>query len=206
MKRASKRILGLCLALVMILALSACGSGRQNEADANTLRVFVCADHADEEKGGDAVAERLKELLGDETEVEVFCLASSYDEPGAQSGSGMKIMVSIVSAEVDVILADEANATHDSLVESFYPLTDLLTEDEIAKVGDRALSYMLMDVDDRGNPVEEPLAACGIDITGTGLADGAVASDREMGFFVVANAPNKAASKRLMEAVVQILP
>ena len=98
-----------------------------------------------------------------------------------------------------MIIADELNAARNARSDSFYALSDLFTADEIAALGDRALSYELLD--DEGNPSGEMSPACGVDVTGdSSLVN--VVGNAQVGAFVAGNAPNLENAKDLMRALI----
>ena len=116
-----------------------------------------------------------------------------------QMAGMMKLTMALAAQEVDVIIADELNAARNARSDSFYALSDLLTADEIAALGDRALSYELLD--DEGNPSGEMSPACGVDVTGDSALVHVV-GNAQVGAFVAGNAPNLENAKDLMRALI----
>lgn len=209
MKKSNRRAWIICVALVMALLLTAC-SGSENSASssgstttsAKTLNAAVCAGYASE-AGSTAVAERIKEMLGDDLNVSVTCVSTTSEDPTMQMASIMKVTMGIAAGEIDIVIADEENAARNARSEAFCPLSDLLSEEQIAALGDKALSYDM--VDEEGKPTGERTAVCGIDITGSGITDGVIAGGTNVGLFVVGNAPGMEHCKTLMNKLAESL-
>ena len=193
MKKAAKHILFLCLTIIAALAFTACSGSDKGTSSAGktaakkSVSVYICADYVSEE-GSSAVADRLKERLGGDTEVSITCISTSGADPTMQMGSIMKVSMGLAAGEIDIIIADEDNAARNARSEAFCALSTLLSEEQIAGLGDRALSYEK--VDEEGNTTGEFTEICGIDITDSGIMDGAVPAGTSMGMFVAGNAPN----------------
>lgn len=210
------RRVSLALAMLMLmLALTACGGnteapvttknadGTLSSEKTNVLNVYLCAQYVDE-AAAQELAGQLRESvpgLKDGTyTLNVSCIATgSGEDPTMQMASMMKLTAAMASQEVDVIIADEANAARNARSEAFYALSDLMTADEIAALGERALSYELLD--DMGEPSGEMTPECGVDVSGDSELE-KVFGNARIGAFVAANAPNLENSKDLVRALV----
>lgn len=210
-----KRI-SLAMALVMVmLALTACGGGSEapvttkNEdgtlsaEETQALNVYVCAQYVNADAAQelvDKLNESVESLKDGTYKLEVTCVSTgSGEDPSMQMAGMMKLTMALAAQEVDVIIADELNAARNARSDSFYALSDLFTADEIAALGDRALSYELLD--DEGNPSGEMGPACGVDVTGDSALVNVV-GNAQVGAFVAGNAANLENAKDLMRALI----
>ena len=205
----NRRVSLICMVFVMALLLTACSSseksvssGGSTTAAAKTLNATICAGYVSE-AGSSAVAEQLKEMLGGDVNVSVACISTTSEDPMMQMTSIMKITMGIAAREIDIVIADAENAARNARSEAFCPLSDLLSEEQIAALGDKALSFDMVDED--GKPTGERTSICGIDITDSGITDDVIAGKTNVGLFVVSNAPNMERYKILINTVAENL-
>lgn len=204
MKRLRKISFMLILALVTLL-LSGCSNTNKDEPDANaaqnTLNLVFCASYVDQALA-EAYLNTLKQendiLNSGEMDVSLTVITTSGADPMMQMGGMMKLTAVIASNEVDLILCDEENAARNARSGSFYALNELLCEDEISALGDRALQYAL--IDDEGKPTDEFTAVCGMDVSADEQLK-AVFNQADIGVFVAGNAPHLEAAKAVMKAI-----
>ncbi len=76
----------------------------------------------------------------------------------------MKVSAQIAGEDVDIIISDYENAQRLSNSESFLPLDEVFTPEELAEI-DESLYVSYEQVDDEGNPTGEMLEPTGIDVT-----------------------------------------
>lgn len=215
MKRMRYMALALSMAALLVL-LTACGGGGEEtptttvNADGtlsgeatDTINIYMCAEYLSE----DAANELIDQLTGSldmfsdgGVTVNLTCVATgSGEDPTMQMAGMMKLTAAIAAQEVDIVIADEANAARNARSDTFYALSDLLTEDEITALGANALSYSLLD--DAGEPTGENTPACGVDLSSDARFD-AVFGDVPVGAFVAANSPNLENSKELLRELI----
>ena len=211
------RYIALALSMaVLLMTLTACGGGGEEtptttvNADGtlsgeatDTLNVYMCAEYLNEDAANeliDQLTSSLDMFSDGGVTVNLTCVATgSGEDPTMQMAGMMKLTAAIAAQEVDVVIADEANAARNARSDTFYALSDLLTEDEISALGTNALSYSLLD--DQGEPTGESTPACGVDLSSDTRFD-AVFGDVPVGVFVAANSPNLENSKALLRGLI----
>ena len=177
MKANVKRV-SLLLALVMIMfTFAACGGGETAAPTAvpgedgtlsadktDKLNVYLISTYVDE-NGLDSLKSFISDTLGDDVTIHYdTTFTGDGSDPSVQMAGMMKLTAAIAAKEVDLIIADDTNAARNARSEAFYELSDILTADEISALGDKALSYDMLD--DEGNASGEKTPVYGVDITG----------------------------------------
>lgn len=211
MKANVKRV-SLLLALVMIMfTFAACGGGETAaptvvpgedgtlSADkTDKLNVYLIATYVDE-NGLDSLKSFISDALGDNVTVNYdTTFTGDGSDPSVQMAGMMKLTAAIAAKEVDLIIADDTNAARNARSEAFYELSDILTADEISALGDKALSYDMLD--DEGSASGEKTPVCGVDITGDEVITPAM-SNTSAGAFVAGNAANLENAKTVLKAL-----
>ena len=143
MKANVKRV-SLLLALVMMMfAFAACGGGETAAPTAvpgedgtlsaektNALNVCLISTYVDE-NGLDALKSFISDTLGDDVTVKYDTIfTGDGSDPSVQMAGMMKLTAAIAAKEVDLVIADEANAARNARSEAFYELSNI-TGDEI---------------------------------------------------------------------------
>lgn len=211
MKANVKRV-SLLLALVMIMfTFAACGGGETAAPTAvpgedgtlsadktDKLNVYLIATYVDE-NGLDSLKSFISDTLGDGITVNYdTTFTGDGSDPSVQMAGMMKLTAAIAAKEVDLIIADDTNAARNARSEAFYELSDILTADEISALGDKALSYDMLD--DEGNASGEKAPVCGVDITGDEVITPAMGSSSAAAF-VAGNAANLENAKTVLKAL-----
>ena len=211
MKANVKRV-SLLLALVMIMfTFAACGGGETAAPTAvpgedgtlsadktDKLNVYLIATYVDE-NGLDSLKSFISDTLGDGVTVNYdTTFTGDGSDPSVQMAGMMKLTAAIAAKEVDLIIADDTNAARNARSEAFYELSDILTADEISALGDKALSYEMLD--DEGSASGEKTPVCGVDITGDEVITPAMSSS-SAGVFVAGNAANLENAKTVLKAL-----
>ena len=211
MKANVKRV-SLLLALVMIMfTFAACGGGETAAPTAvpgedgtlsadktDKLNVYLIATYVDE-NGLDSLKSFISDTLGDNVTVNYdTTFTGDGSDPSVQMAGMMKLTAAIAAKEVDLIIADDTNAARNARSEAFYELSDILTADEISALGDKALSYDMLD--DDGSASGEKTPVCGVDITGDEIITPAMSST-SAGAFVAGNAANLENAKTVLKAL-----
>lgn len=211
MKANVKRV-SLLLALVMIMfTFAACGGGETAAPTAvpgedgtlsadktDKLNVYLISTYVDE-NGLDSLKSFISDTLGDDVTINYdTTFTGDGSDPSVQMAGMMKLTAAIAANEVDLIIADDTNAARNARSEAFYELSDILTADEISALGDKALSYDMLD--DEGNASGEKTPVCGVDITGDEVITPAMGSS-SAGAFVVGNAANLENAKTVLKAL-----
>ena len=211
MKANVKRV-SLLLALVMIMfTFAACGGGETAAPTAvpgedgtlsadktDKLNVYLIATYVDE-NGLDSLKSFISDTLGDGVTVNYdTTFTGDGSDPSVQMAGMMKLTAAIAAKEVDLIIADDTNAARNARSEAFYELSDILTADEISALGDKALSYEMLD--DEGSASGEKTPVYGVDITGDEVITPAMSSS-SAGVFVAGNAANLENAKTVLKAL-----
>ena len=211
MKANVKRV-SLLLALVMIMfTFAACGGGETAAPTAvpgedgtlsadktDKLNVYLIATYVDE-NGLDSLKSFISDTLGDGVTVNYdTTFTGDGSDPSVQMAGMMKLTAAIAAKEVDLIIADDTNAARNARSEAFYELSDILTADEISALGDKALSYDMLD--DEGSASGEKTPVCGVDITGDEVITPAMSSS-SVGAFAACNAANLENAKTVLKAL-----
>ena len=211
MKANVKRV-SLLLALVMIMfTFAACGGGETAAPTAvpgedgtlsadktDKLNVYLIAAYVDE-NGLDSLKSFISDTLGDGVTVNYdTTFTGDGSDPSVQMAGMMKLTAAIAAKDVDLIIADDTNAARNARSEAFYELSDILTADEISALGDKALSYEMLD--DEGSASGEKTPVCGVDITGDEVITPAMSSS-SAGVFVAGNAANLENAKTVLKAL-----
>lgn len=210
--KANVQRVSLLLALVMIMfTFAACGGGETAAPTAvpgedgtlsadktDKLNVYLISTYVDE-NGLDSLKSFISDSLGDDVTIHYdTTFTGDGSDPSVQMAGMMKLTAAIAAKEVDLIIADDTNAARNARSEAFYELSDILTADEISALGDKALSYDMLD--DEGNASGEKTPVCGVDITGDEVITPAMGSS-SAGAFVVGNAANLENAKTVLKAL-----
>ena len=211
MKANVKRV-SLLLALVMIMfTFAACGGGETAAPTAvpgedgtlsadktDKLNVYLISTYVDE-NGLDSLKSFISDTLGDDVTIHYdTTFTGDGSDPSVQMAGMMKLTAAIAAKEVDLIIADDTNAARNARSEAFYELSDILTADEISALGDKALSYDMLD--DEGNASGEKTPVYGVDITGDEVITPAMGSSSACAF-VAGNAANLENAKTVLKAL-----
>lgn len=201
----------------MALAFTACGGsgpdapqvtqnpdGTLSAEKSDAINIYMCAEYLSE----DAANELMDELKSSVDALKngaiklntEYIITGDGQDPTMQMAGMMKLGASVAAQEVDILIADDVNAARNARGDTFHPLSDLLTEDEIAKLGKRALAYETVDED--GNLTGTMTPVCGIDLTGDERLR-KIFGDKKVGIFVAGNAPNFENSKIVFEALTE---
>lgn len=119
-------------------------------------------------------------------------LGSSDLDPTAYAAGSVKVSAMVASGEIDVMICDLENAAKHARSETYLPLEDFLSPEELAGYEERLLSFDL--VDDEGNPTGEQTPAYGISMNGSEAFD-SLYGDTDYGIFLIGNADPSELSK-----------
>lgn len=208
-----KQIMMAAMLIAMALMLAACGGdsapaptrspdGTFSGAATDALNIVFCADLLNEEAAQqyvDALTAELDMFKDGAVKVNLACIMTGGDaDPAMQMAGIMKLSAAIAAQEVDVLIADEANAARNARADNFFALSDIMTAGQIAALNVGALSYE--ELNEEGHPAGNMLPACGIDLSADERLQ-AVFGKEQIGAFAVGNAPNLENAKALMNAL-----
>ena len=185
------------LCMFFILGLSGCGGGG-SRGPSPFQAAFLALAMNDQAVAdlGTSLSDRLPELTID-GRAPLFTTMPMGDDQSAggamrmdpMMGMGMTVRFSalIASSEIDVVIANMDNAARFSRSDFFAPLSDILSENEIAQLGDRLLSFELVDIDGTAAVgTGEFTAVVGFDISDNDQIR-EIFGNQEVGIFVIGN-------------------
>lgn len=188
-----------CILFVGILGLisfmSGCGSSTE-ESDSGALKVAFVSPAVDS-KAAETYAQTLVQRDASISNVECtsITMGSSEKDPTGYMAATVQLTGLIASQEIDVIFFDIESAAVDARNDTFYALSDLFTEEELAKMDGKTIDYA--QVDEEGNEISERTAAVGLDVSAEEELTEFMNSD-EIGIFIVGNAPHVDQAKALL--------
>jgi len=169
----TKRILSLSLILVLILTiLTGCSSNKEESTSQSaSLHVVLAMPLATEQDAAalkDALLSAAPELSSESLPLSVTHIATGdteKDPQGAMAGMA-QITTQMMSGEIELMICDSDNARrHGDNGETYIPLSELFTEEEIAELGIVPASVAV--IDDAGNLTDDLSAPCGVDLSGS---------------------------------------
>ena len=150
-----KRIFTFSLILVLLLTLLTGCSSKEETAQKNSLHIVVAAPFATEEQANalkDAIVSAAPELDSEDLPLSVSHIATGDTEKdpyGAMAGMS-QMTVRMMSDEIELLICDADNARrHGDNGETYIPLSELLTEEEIRELNVVPATIPL--IDDAGN-------------------------------------------------------
>jgi hypothetical protein len=127
--------------------------------------------------------------------------SGNFIDPMMAMGSIMRVATTVSNGEIDVFISDFDNAARNARGGLFLPLSDVYTVDDLAALGDRLLSFDILNTDSyEPTPTGEKTPICGINITGNEKIR-RIFGDQEIGVFIVANTKNLELAKRVMASL-----
>ena len=184
-----------CIVLVGILGvvslMSGCSSSAE-ENDSGALKVAFVSPVVDSE-----AAETYAQILTQRDAS--ITMGSSEKDPTGYMAATVQLTGLIASQEIDVIFFDIESAAADARNDTFYALSDLFTEEELAKMDGKTIDYA--QVDEEGNEISERTAAVGLNVSTEEDLTEFMNSD-EIGIYIVGNAPHVDQAKALLLSYV----
>lgn len=202
-----KRLFSLGLILALLLtALTGCSSSETEEAAQTTSLHVVLAMPLATEQDADVLKESLiaaaPELDSESLPLSVTYIATGdteNDPYGAMAGL-TQVTTQLMTGEIELMICDSDNARrHGDNGETYVPLSELFTEDEITELGIVPASVQI--VSDAGEITDEYSAPCGVDLSGNetlvkmlGISD--------PGAYVIIDSPNLENAKTAIKALL----
>lgn len=195
----------ICLLLCFPLLLSGCGANGENKVGSTGLNLTFMSSHVDGEAADAFGVDLLKQATdlkeGEGIEINPQSTGSTDADPAMTMGAMMKIDAMIAAKELDVMICDTDQAARYARSESFLPMNELLSEEQLKSAQGRLISYDMVDME--GNATGQETAAVGLDIS---QVDGLTSfmDDSDKAVFVVANTQNLAASRQLIDYLLDL--
>lgn len=202
-----KRIFTVSLILVLLLTLLTGCSSKEETAQKNSLHIVVAAPFATEEQANalkDAIVSAAPELDSEDLPLSVSHIATGDTEKdpyGAMAGMS-QMTVRMMSDEIELLICDADNARrHGDNGETYIPLSELLTEEEIRELSIVTATIPL--IDEAGNLTEERSGACGVDLSGNETLV-QMLNIPDLGAYVIIDSPNLENAKIALKALLNM--
>ncbi|MDR0312694.1 MAG: hypothetical protein LBI14_03780 [Treponema sp.] len=128
--------------------------------------------------------------------------SGNFADPMMAMGSIMRLTTLIANGDIDIIISDLDNAARNARGGLFLSLSDVCTDDDLAALGDRLLSFDILRNDGyEPTPTGEKTPICGINITGNERIR-RIFGNQEIGVFIVANTKNLELARRVMVSLL----
>lgn len=210
------RLPALLMTAVLLGTLVGCSASTDTASGdaAGAFQMALCGLYLDQDAVGDygeALKVEMPSLTVDGQEPQFTALIMGETENDPESGvindpmlgatGMMKFSAMIAAGELDVVVSDLDNAARSARSDSFIPLDEILSAEEITALEGKLLSFEHMETDGyTTTPTGEYTPICGIDITGNEALK-AIYGDQQIGVFIVANTDNPELAKEVMLAL-----
>ncbi len=141
-----------------------------------------------------------QEVASDDYEVGIDDINNNAAEMMGSAGF-MKITAQLTSGEIDVIICDYENGQRLSSMETFMPLENIFTPEELAEI-DENLLVSYQEVDDENNTTGTMLPPAGIDVSNIQAISDFMVAD-QLVCHIVSNTPNMENAKEYMVSVIE---
>ncbi len=204
-KRPRAVVMTIALIMATVLVMSGCSSSSQPQP----FQMVFCGNPMDTsqiESYGNSLSASMPELtIEGQAPVFTSILAgdgASKDDTLTGVAGQTKFTAMIAGKEIDVAICTLDAAEVQARNESFMPLEEIFTAQELEQLGDRQVSYELTEVKDGEEvPTGERTPACGVTLTSdSSLA--AIFGDQPVAVFVADNSPNADLAKKVMRHLV----
>ena len=186
-----------CLLLCVPFVLGGCGVGKQNYDGSAGLNLTFMSSYVDDEAATAFGMDLVQQATGIKEEIEINpqSVGSADADPAMAMGGMIKIDAMIAAKELDVMICDREQAARYARSDSFIPMNELLSEQQMKDAGSRLIAYDMVDAE--GEFTGQKSAAVGLDISSfEGLSE--FMDDSDKAIFVVANTQNLDASRELL--------
>ena len=124
------------------------------------------------------------------------------NDPMLAIGGMMKLPALIAAGEIDVMICDMENAARNARGDMFLPLGEIFTDDELAAISGRLLSFDLVETDGYETVATgEKTPVCGIDISDNDAMK-SIFGNREIGVFIISNTKNIDLARAVMLSLI----
>jgi len=123
-------------------------------------------------------------------------------DPMFAIGGMMKLPALIAAGELDMMICDMENAARNARGDMFMPLGDIFSDEELAELSGRLLSFDLVESDGYETVATgEKTLVCGINVSDNAALK-SIFGNQEIGVFIVANTKNVDLVKTVMLSLI----
>ena len=124
-------------------------------------------------------------------------------DPMMAMGSTMRLSALMAAGELDMVIGTLENVSAMAQGGSFLPLTDIFSDAELQALGDRLISFDVVNVNENNVrvPTGERTPALGFSITGNDQIR-AIFGNQEIGVYIIANTKNPELAKTVMRTFI----
>lgn len=183
--------------LGMVFLMSGCGSQDEDDGSLKVAFISTAVDSEAAQSYAQALIERDSSITG--VDCTTISLGSSQTDPAGYMAASMQLTGLVAAGDLDAIFFDIEGAAASARNDTFYALSDLFTEEELAKMEGKTIDYA--QVDEEGNETQERTAEVGLDVSNEEELTQILRSER-VGLYIVGNAPHLEQAKTLFLSYV----
>lgn len=183
--------------LGMVFLLSGCGSQDEDDGSLKVAFISTAVDSEAAQSYAQALIERDSSITG--VDCTTISLGSSQTDPAGYMAASMQLTGLVAAGDLDAIFFDIEGAAASARNDTFYALSDLFTEEELAKMEGKTIDYA--QVDEEGNETQERTAEVGLDVSNEEELTQILRSE-QVGLYIVGNAPHLEQAKTLFLSYV----
>lgn len=183
--------------LGMVFLMSGCGSQDEDDGSLKVAFISTAVDSEAAQSYAQALIERDSTITG--VDCTTISLGSSQTDPAGYMAASMQLTGLVAAGDLDAIFFDIEGAAASARNDTFYALSDLFTEEELAKMEGKTIDYA--QVDEEGNETQERTAEVGLDVSNEEELTQILRSE-QVGLYIVGNAPHLEQAKTLFLSYV----
>lgn len=183
--------------LGMVFLMSGCGSQDEDDGSLKVAFISTAVDSEAAQSYAQALIERDSSITG--VDCTTISLGSSQTDPAGYMAASMQLTGLVAAGDLDAIFFDIEGAAASARNDTFYALSDLFTEEELAKMEGKTIDYA--QVDEEGNETQERTAEVGLDVSNEEELTQILRSE-QVGLYIVGNAPHLEQAKTLFLSYV----
>ncbi len=183
--------------LGMVFLMSGCGSQDEDDGSLKVAFISTAVDSEAAQSYAQALIERDSSITG--VDCTTISLGSSQTDPAGYMAASMQLTGLVAAGDLDAIFFDIEGAAASARNDTFYALSELFTEEELAKMEGKTIDYA--QVDEEGNETQERTAEVGLDVSNEEELTQILRSE-QVGLYIVGNAPHLEQAKTLFLSYV----
>lgn len=183
--------------LGMVFLMSGCGAQDEDDGSFKVAFISTAVDSEAAQSYAQALIERDSSITG--VDCTTISLGSSQTDPAGYMAASMQLTGLVAAGDLDAIFFDIEGAAASARNDTFYALSELFTEEELAKMEGKTIDYA--QVDEEGNETQERTAEVGLDVSNEEELTQILRSE-QVGLYIVGNAPHLEQAKTLFLSYV----